>query len=179
MTRPCTRSTCEESTDGAVLPQSTTSPPMSTPLRCPSGLLSLPTLVRTLLSRSVPRTHLPTPVNDAHDTNVDFTSDWLTSFLVPLLANPSFNDNRTVILLTFDESESYNLNNNVYTLALGGGLPKELIGTIDSTYYTHYSTLSTVQANWGLGSLGRGDTNKYVPFLPTSLMYLTSMTPGL
>jgi hypothetical protein len=118
-------------------------------------------------------------VNDAHDTNVDFTSDWLTSFLVPLLANPSFNDNRTVILLTFDESESYNLNNNVYTLALGGGLPKELIGTTDSTYYTHYSTLSTVQANWGLGSLGRGDTNRYVPFLPTSLMYLTSVTPGL
>lgn len=23
--------------------------------------------------------------------------------------------------------------------------------------------MSTVEANWGLGSLGRGDTNKYLP----------------
>ncbi|KAH8985746.1 hypothetical protein EDB86DRAFT_3083337 [Lactarius hatsudake] len=33
-------------------------------------------------------------------------------------------------------------------------------GTVGSTYYTHYSSLSMVEANWGLGSLGRGDTNK-------------------
>ena len=31
--------------------------------------------------------------------------------------------------------------------------------TTDDTFYTHYSSLSTVEANWGLGSLGRGDTN--------------------
>ena len=29
----------------------------------------------------------------------------------------------------------------------------------NSTFYTHYTALSTVQANWGLKSLGRGDTN--------------------
>lgn len=42
----------------------------------------------------------------------------------------------------------------------GGALPSELKGTTDDTFYTHYSSLSTVQANWGLGSLGRQDTNK-------------------
>lgn len=42
---------------------------------------------------------------------------------------------------------------------LGGGLPSDLKGTTDSTFYTHYSALSTVQANWGLKSLGRGDAN--------------------
>lgn len=54
----------------------------------------------------------------------------------------------------------YSVNNQIFTLALGGSLPEELIGTTDSTYYSHYSSLSTVEANWGLGPLGRGDTDK-------------------
>lgn len=104
----------------------------------------------------------PNIVNDAHDTTIDFVSDWLSYFLVPLLNDTNFNNNRTLILLTFDETETYTINNQVFTVALGGGLPTDLIGTTDSTYYTHYSALSTVQANWGLGSLGRQDTNKTV-----------------
>jgi hypothetical protein len=35
-------------------------------------------------------------------------------------------------------------------------------GTVDSTFYTHYSSLSSVQNKWGLGSLGRQDTNTTV-----------------
>ncbi|KAH9011126.1 hypothetical protein EDB84DRAFT_1681097 [Lactarius hengduanensis] len=65
-----------------------------------------------------------------------------------------------VLLLTFDETESYALNNRIFALLLGGAVPESARGTVDSTYYTHYSLLSTVEANWGLGSLGRGDTNK-------------------
>ena len=38
--------------------------------------------------------------------SVDFTSEWLSFWLLPLLENPLFNDNRTLILLTFDETES-------------------------------------------------------------------------
>ena len=38
-------------------------------------------------------------------------------------------------------------------------MPASLKNTTDDTFYTHYSCLSTVEANWGLGSLGRGDTN--------------------
>lgn len=105
----------------------------------------------------------PNLVNDAHDTTVDFTSDWLSYFLLPLLENPNFNHNETVILLTFDESETYTANNRIYTVALGGAIDAaSLAGKTDDTYYTHYSSLSTVQANWGLGSLGRQDTNKTV-----------------
>jgi hypothetical protein len=40
----------------------------------------------------------------------------------------------------------------------GGAIPLSLRGTTDDTLYTHYSSLSTMQANWGLKSLGRGDT---------------------
>lgn len=116
--------------------------------------------------------------NQGHDTNVDFMSKWIQFWLNPLLADPRFNDNRTIILLTFDETESrfmpfftpavgststlsiaYSINNRIWTLVLGGGLPISLKNTTDDTFYTHYSCLSTVEANWGLGSLGRGDTN--------------------
>jgi len=65
-------------------------------------------------------------------------------------------------VLSFDENESYTENNCVLTLLLGGAVPESARGTTDPTYYTHYSLLSTVQANWALGSLGREDTNKTV-----------------
>jgi len=102
----------------------------------------------------------PNLVNDAHDTNIDFTSQWLQFWLFPLLNDTRFNDNKTLILLTFDENETMTANNRVFSLLLGGAVPENMHGTTDSTYYTHYSAMSTVQANWGLGSLGRGDTNK-------------------
>lgn len=104
-------------------------------------------------------------VDDGHDTTIDFASDWLDFWLPSMLSDPNFNDNRTIILLTFDENESYTVNNRIYTLVLGNGLPENLKNTTDDTYYSHYSALSTVQANWGLKSLGRQDTNKYVAHL--------------
>ena len=102
----------------------------------------------------------PNLVDDAHDTDIDFASQWLQFWLLPLLEDTRFNDNKTLILLTFDENETKTENNRVFTLLLGGAVPENMRGTTDSTFYTHYSALSTVEANWGLGSLGRGDTNK-------------------
>jgi hypothetical protein len=102
----------------------------------------------------------PNLVNDAHDTSIDFASQWLEYFLLPLLQDTRFNDNKTLILLTFDENETETENNQVYSLLLGGAVPTGLHGSTDPTYYTHYSAMSTVESNWGLGSLGRGDANK-------------------
>lgn len=39
----------------------------------------------------------------------------------------------TLILLTFDETETYSVNNNIFTIALGGAVPAALVGTKDST----------------------------------------------
>jgi len=102
----------------------------------------------------------PNMLDDGHDTTIDYAAGWVDFWLAPLLNDTNFNDNRTLILLTFDETETYTTNNRVFSLLLGGAVPDNARGTIDSTYYTHYSSLSTVEANWGLGSLGRGDTNK-------------------
>ncbi|KAJ7870217.1 hypothetical protein B0H13DRAFT_1896276 [Mycena leptocephala] len=61
----------------------------------------------------------------------------------------------------FDETETYTIQNNVFAVALGGAIP--LTARDERRHmYTHYSTLSTVQANWGLKSLGRQDTNATV-----------------
>ncbi|CCM02010.1 uncharacterized protein FIBRA_04085 [Fibroporia radiculosa] len=104
----------------------------------------------------------PNLVNDGHDTNVDFMGDWINYWLNPVLADERFNNNRTLILITFDENEVYSVNNNVWGFLIGGALPTNLVNTTDNTFYTHYSSLSTVQANWGLKSLGRQDTNATV-----------------
>ncbi|KAI0032173.1 phosphoesterase family-domain-containing protein, partial [Vararia minispora EC-137] len=101
----------------------------------------------------------PNLVNDAHDTTIDFAGAWLRFWLEPLLDDARFNDGRTLILLTFDENENYKINNRVFSLLLGGAVPERMRGTVDSAYYTHYSTLSSVQANWALGHLGRGDVD--------------------
>jgi len=104
----------------------------------------------------------PNMVNDGHDTSPAFFANWTTYWLVPLLADSRFNDNRTLILLTFDENESQNAPNRVFSVLLGGVVPTGMKGTTDSTYYTHYSAISTVEANWELKNLGRNDVNKTV-----------------
>ena len=76
--------------------------------------------------------------------------------MTPLLSNSSFLS-KTLVLLTFDENETYTIKNQVWALLLGDAIPANLRGTTDNTFYTHYSCLSTVQANWGLYNLGRGD----------------------
>ncbi len=49
-----------------------------------------------------------------------------------------------------------------HSSVLLGGAVSAFAGTTDNTFLTHYSTMSSIQQNWGLGSLGRQDTNKTV-----------------
>ncbi|KAF9111153.1 hypothetical protein BGX27_005334 [Mortierella sp. AM989] len=102
--------------------------------------------------------YTPNMVNDGHNTTVKDASAWLSGFLPPLLNNPKFMNN-TLVVLSFDETDDYTIaSNNVWTLLLGDAI-KDLRNTTDDTYYTHYSLLSTVESNWGLGNLGRNDVN--------------------
>jgi acid phosphatase len=85
--------------------------------------------------------------SDGHDTSVTVAGVWLKQFLAPLLDDPNFMDN-TLVLLTFDENETYSIQNRVFSVLLGDAVPKELVGTTDDNYYNHYSEISTVEANW-------------------------------
>jgi acid phosphatase len=131
----------------------------------------------------------PNMTDDGHDTNVTFASVWERNWLTDLMNNTYFWNN-TLILLTFDESEQYSIQNKVFSVLLGGAIPENLKGTTDSTFYSHYSAIASVSANWGLPSLGRWDcganifqlvANKtgYVNYdVNTTNLYMNESFPG-
>lgn len=114
-------------------------------------------------SQTLPQyAHLsPDMLNDGHNTSLGYATNWTMSFLAPLLANPTFMEN-TLILLTYDESATYEVPNRIVSLLLGGAIPNSLKGTKDSTLYTHYSILSSLENNWNLPNLGRYDVGANV-----------------
>ncbi|KAI6979182.1 acid phosphatase phoa [Hortaea werneckii] len=103
----------------------------------------------------------PNMTSDGHDTSVTVAGTWMRNLLEPLMENEYF-WSRTLILVTFDENESYSISNRVFSVLLGGAVPKDLEGSKDDKYYNHYSELSTVEANWNLHTLGRWDVGANV-----------------
>jgi len=107
----------------------------------------------------------PNMTSDGHDTSVTVAGAWLQNFLGPLLDDPNFMQS-TMVLITFDENgtslrttiqqilthicctETYSIQNRVFSVLLGDAIPAELEGTTDDNYYNHYSEISTVEANW-------------------------------
>ncbi|KAJ5691954.1 Phosphate-repressible acid phosphatase [Penicillium macrosclerotiorum] len=98
----------------------------------------------------------PNMTNDAHDSDITVAGDFLNRFMTPLLKNEYFMKD-TLILITFDETATYLQENRVYSILLGGAVPEHKKGTKDDTFYTHYSVIASLSANWGLPSLGRWD----------------------
>jgi acid phosphatase len=96
-----------------------------------------------------------------HDSTVTVAGTWTRTFLEPLLSNKNFMNN-TLVLVTFDENHSYAKQNRVVGILLGDAVPAQLVGTTDDTYYNHYSEIASVQANWGLHTLGRWDVGANV-----------------
>lgn len=97
------------------------------------------------------------------DTSVTVAGKWCRDLLEPLLNDKesSFWD-RTLVLITFDETETYPKSNRVFSILLGDAVPEHLKGTSDDSYYNHYSEISTVEANWDLHTLGRFDVGANV-----------------
>lgn len=118
---------------------------------------------KDLADKTLPQfSHItPNMTNDGHDTTIKHAAKWSRSFLTPLLENEYFMNN-TLIVLTFDENDTYTIKNKVFTILLGGAIPEELKGTVDSTFYDQYSLISTPEANWDLPSLGRNDVDANV-----------------
>lgn len=83
---------------------------------------------------------------------------WARNWLAPLLSNPNFNIDRTLIILTFDEGTTSGTN-QVYAALLGSAVPSSKVGTTNGTKYNHYGLTKTVEQNWGLGNLGANDVS--------------------
>jgi acid phosphatase len=63
----------------------------------------------------------------------------------------------TLVLIIFDENETYSIQNRIFSILIGDSIPDNLVGTSDDNFYDHYSEISTVEANWDLYTLGRWD----------------------
>ncbi|KAJ5151689.1 hypothetical protein N7492_009984 [Penicillium capsulatum] len=124
----------------------------------PRQVKNFTTFYEDLKNEALPQYMFITPnmTNDAHDSNISVAGKFLGDFLPPLLANEYFNKD-TLVLVTFDETGNYSEPNRVYSFLVGGAVPENLKGTTDDTFYTHYSIIASLSANWGLPSLGRWD----------------------
>lgn len=106
--------------------------------------------------------YTPNVENDAHDKPISFGANWLQDFLEPKLRDPDFTTS-TLVVVTSDESQSFGANPTralIYTVLLGSMVHA---GSTDSTRYTHYSLLRTIENNFRLGTLNRNDATA-IPF---------------
>jgi acid phosphatase len=103
----------------------------------------------------------PNMTSDGHDTSATVAGAWCRNFLEPLLEDKKFMKN-TLVLITWDENETYAQRNNILGVLIGDAVPKKLVGTVDNNFYNHYSEIATVSANWDLPTLGRWDVGANV-----------------
>ncbi|KAJ6088728.1 hypothetical protein N7486_009989 [Penicillium sp. IBT 16267x] len=113
--------------------------------------------------------YVPDMLHNGHDPESDSdyihqattSGMWLNSFLDMYLED--LMDQETLLVATWDEATwtndddtTPNNNNSIATILFGHGITPN---TQDNTYMTHYGVLRGAIANFGLGSLGRNDTN--------------------
>ncbi|KAJ5770683.1 uncharacterized protein N7511_002734 [Penicillium nucicola] len=102
------------------------------------------------------------PMSDSDYVHQPQTSgSWFNSWLDLYL--PDLEAQGTLVVLTFDEAtwendDDYipNNDNHMVTMLFGAGVTPN---TTDDTYITHYGFMRGAIQNFGLGSLGRNDTN--------------------
>ncbi|RCI07913.1 hypothetical protein L249_5888 [Ophiocordyceps polyrhachis-furcata BCC 54312] len=118
---------------------------------------------RDLEANALPQWMFITPnmTSDGHDSSVTVAGEWCRRFLEPLMSDERFM-NRTLVLISWDETETYATRNQVLAILVGDSVPKELVGSEDESFYSHYSAIATVSANWDLPTLGRWDVGANV-----------------
>lgn len=101
----------------------------------------------------------PNVCNDMHDTCSSTQSaitagdTWLQQQIPQILGAPAFTKQNSALILTWDEDDSTSAN-HVATIVLGNQVTP---GVQSGTQYTHYSTLRTVEAAFGLPAITAND----------------------
>ena len=80
---------------------------------------------------------------------------WLKRTLEPVFASPAWRDERSLLILTWDESHTYRTNHIATILFASQGLTRA--GHVSNVRYDHYSTGRTIEAALGLPSLTSND----------------------
>lgn len=120
----------------------------------------------------------PNMTSDGHDTSVTTAGVWLKDFLAPLLADKNFMQN-TLVLITFDENETYTIQNRVFSILIGDAVPASKVGTTDSNTTTTTTPSSPPSKPTGVSILSADgmSAQTYSPWSRRTLVILCA--PGI
>ncbi|HZU73384.1 MAG TPA: alkaline phosphatase family protein [Acidimicrobiales bacterium] len=108
----------------------------------------------------------PNLIDDMHDGTIAQGDSWLSQNVPAILNSPAFTQQKSLLMIAFDEDEDTGGTNQVPMIVIqsGGG------HTASGTQYNHFSTLKTIETAWGLPSLTSNDGNAsaMTDFFPTS-----------
>jgi len=93
----------------------------------------------------------PDMCHDMHDCATSTGDSWLQSNVPQILNSTAFKTQRSLLVLTWDESET---GDQVATILLGSGVSA---GRRSTAAYNHYSLLHTIEAARGLSTLTSSD----------------------
>jgi acid phosphatase len=96
----------------------------------------------------------PDVCNDMHDCSISVGDTWLKNNVPTILNSPACTADRCLVILTWDEDDRSG-DNHVLTIFAGPGARTG--GAVSDVSYTHYSTLRTVEAIFGLPTLTAND----------------------
>lgn len=100
----------------------------------------------------------PNMLNDMHDGTVAQGDAWLAGQIPVLLASPAWTQQRSLLVITWDEDDNAP-GNRVATLVIATGMPA---GFRSAVPYNHYSLLRTIELSWDLTPLTVNDARATV-----------------
>jgi len=100
----------------------------------------------------------PSMLHDMHDGTIAQGDTWLSSQIPALLASPAWTQQRSLLVITWDEDDNAP-GNQVATLVIADDVPP---GYRSAVAYNHYSLLRTIELAWGLAPLTANDAGATV-----------------
>jgi phospholipase C len=97
--------------------------------------------------------YIPNVKNDGHDSNIDFSSNYILSKFGSILTNPSQMKD-VLFIITYDESGASPVN-QIYTAFFGANIKP---ATTNDQVVNHYSILRMIEEEFNIGNLGREDS---------------------
>ena len=100
----------------------------------------------------------PNMLDDMHDGTVAQGDTWLSHQIPALLAAPAWTEQRSLLLITWDEDDN-SPGNRVATIVVSDEVPA---GFRSAVAYNHYSLLRTIEVAWSLAPLTTNDSQAAV-----------------
>ena len=100
----------------------------------------------------------PNVLHDMHDGTVAQGDAWVSRQIPALLSAPAFTQQRSLLVITWDEDDSAP-GNQVATIVVADQVPA---GFRSAVAYNHYSLLRTIEVAWGLAPLTSNDAGATV-----------------